>query len=1500
MKLKKLVILLATLIFLLAFSTLTTSQEENCLCGVHKIPSDYPLNYHLIKGVSSENPEECDVWCYDETGALREECYENGSYSTFILCEQTDYCNLVVTLSNRNAMDAHNCTYFCPPGISCPVEINFDKDWKACSYRMNQNDQNIPKVYADNADAGNGCCGDDIIADIGFRAENNKFICVDDSEDFPGQYQWLHAGELGKQFKIVPINLITEEGEVSYDVVSNAEQWFICDPGVEIIGPDITVDILKPNEGPPGYQPLVAGVVYETLEGLGVDTYTTIPTFIQTQTPGEVVEFSTFGLDFERVEPENVSEFDTDGDGFIALEYGGTDCNDLDPTTYPGAFDPCGDNVDQDCDGFIEFPDGIFCQPISVTLNIPDVASRFMCYNEDKRGSFAECCGYDLNKCYNQVPKGRRQGAVLTTIEEFQEGCAANKNCVQKFGLVSGWGGDYYSFDIPINKTDSRISNWIDYATFEFFIYLSDDYVMDVMVLGSHYQGDGTKLDDYTLLFYQPITDYVVNSPELGKWMHVVIPIDDDRWILPPEEVTHILLYAPTNKVIIAGGKTKATIAEQTKEWENVIGVDRLFLRPKQGTKFCSGTNLPTWINDLDDSTLVEGQEQGKEACQETPTFGWTGSKCCGDDTNLQNKEYFADSFAGCWNGEVIPSDQTTINIEYEISYNIPTYDIQEQSRIEYPEFTFDVEVSGKKINLEEEVIFEDYDIEITKQESPKLIADLSTGAPEKPFVDLDEIIDLNPSSEGDYMCPENYVACGVFGEYGDDCQPFWWWPHHLKGMGCCHTTLPIDYSDPVYIPMSQTCPGIFGEGLCPAGYVVCGFRQGEISSGCLTFVRRNYFIQSFYCCPVSGMIIENIRTVEPVTRGEIFNSAEPREILCGFCGLSSRWMWGEKVTKDWARKVNYCRINDPTKPAILTLKITPEDPRLNAYFETSNDLITKNITDKVYAEFDQEKQIVGYGVTPIGKRKITKTITASCKSDKCIYPLPGLPPYTLKNLHPQEYDLMLDTEKGLIIAERVPQRIKFYNGSFYSCLAPDYLFDYGVDINGSPGACEVIGSHFCSPDQGWNNKAEGAPNASSRDTAKSTPGGYPIQSTSCCPANYCWNSTACVPSEANVTALVNPLILGDNVWRCLDGNWTLSIRRYAWDFSQSGFCPTITQCLVDPAGNASLNNQPETYDPTIDIPQCIETRQFIEDHYCFNGTWTSRTKLIALQLLDIVNKTGDEFNYTLFCDNYKNALAVYDYLSIEDYLRGKLFAMPPISIYTCSDNMNYVMPCVNNFCVLKYTDRSSGEQKVVFGTSLNKPINDSEFSFLRTLDQKSDYCSDLIGTGSNFTKCSNDPNIWYSDAINSVIFSKTGILIGPLSIFDSFVRFLFNPIRSIINYVVDTIAPRAEPSGAVIDYNFTKNVKDFNQIYINSLYGISIRAIIEQPQLDKKFITIKYFGVPEDVCLAVDVYDRANPPPGQISCTKEDSVYYVISDQEVAFKVWTDFTSKLRPVYSP
>ena len=48
---------------------------------------------------------------------------------------------------------------------------------------------------------------------------------------------------------------------------------------------------------------------------------------------------------------------DFDQDGYVAINAGGSDCNDLDPNVYPGAYEKAGSNVDQNCDGELTPPD---------------------------------------------------------------------------------------------------------------------------------------------------------------------------------------------------------------------------------------------------------------------------------------------------------------------------------------------------------------------------------------------------------------------------------------------------------------------------------------------------------------------------------------------------------------------------------------------------------------------------------------------------------------------------------------------------------------------------------------------------------------------------------------------------------------------------------------------------------------------------------------------------------------------------------------------------------------------------------------------------------------------------------------------------------------------------------------------------------------------------------------------------------------------------------------
>lgn len=100
--------------------------------------------------------------------------------------------------------------------------------------------------------------------------------------------------------------------------------------------------------------------------------------------------------------------------------------------------------------------------------------------------------------------------------------------------------------------------------------------------------------------------------------------------------------------------------------------VDEVTLtNPSIENQYC--TPLSSWISDLDFSDVVADQVkqsgintwkedkdnftlyiEHKWTCSLTPGFGWTGTKCCGDDQSILVSENYIDLEGGCWNGYAV------------------------------------------------------------------------------------------------------------------------------------------------------------------------------------------------------------------------------------------------------------------------------------------------------------------------------------------------------------------------------------------------------------------------------------------------------------------------------------------------------------------------------------------------------------------------------------------------------------------------------------------------------------------------------------------------------------------------------------------------------------------------------------------------------------------------------------------------------------------------------
>ncbi|MBI2151250.1 hypothetical protein HYU21_00810 [Candidatus Woesearchaeota archaeon] len=277
------------------------------------------------------------------------------------------------------------------------------------------------------------------------------------------------------------------------------------------------------------------------------------------------------------------------------------------------------------------------------------------------------------------------------------------------------------------------------------------------------------------------------------------------------------------------------------------------------------------------------------------------------------------------------------------------------------------------------------------------------------------------------------------------------------------------------------------------------------------------------------------------------------------------------------------------------------------------------------------------------------------------------------------------------------------------------------------------------------------------------TPESYPRSGQSCCPQDSCWNGYACIASMSD-TLLAEPFqtTSGKKYYRCVAGTWTELPLLHDWNYDKSGFCQSDNQCFVVKssseiagttarAGKEVVANRTEGVLPDkvgftqqtdlFYLPTCINSTEYLFDHYCTTGDWSSRTKILAEQLLEY----AEEDDYTLYCTTPKKA--VLDTPNLEGafapYILGgastETAATPAsdggivptvggdapgcfnLAEYSDSGDTAELIPsnentCVNNFCILK--KKNGDETKTIIATTLNKPVDDPN-TFLNTLDDK-------------------------------------------------------------------------------------------------------------------------------------------------------------------------------------
>jgi hypothetical protein len=329
---------------------------------------------------------------------------------------------------------------------------------------------------------------------------------------------------------------------------------------------------------------------------------------------------------------------------------------------------------------------------------------------------------------------------------------------------------------------------------------------------------------------------------------------------------------------------------------------------------------------------------------------------------------------------------------------------------------------------------------------------------------------------------------------------------------------------------------------------------------------------------------------------------------------------------------------------------------------------------------------------------------------------------------------------------------------------------------------------------------------------------------------------------------------------------------RYSWNSRAFGFCPQESQCLVSPAGSHSFDGMPEKYfSPT--KPYCINSSQYILDFYCANGNWSSRTRLIAVELLKIAESRANN-DFSLFCGPVDIAVNNVNYpvngISVKEFLNN--YCHPFSSTGT--------HPCVNSVCVLKYG------ADIAFGVSLNIPVDDNGRSFLEVLGKDDDACNSAKNLDSDFDLCRD--NIWYNHNTESILVLPSSVSPVSSSAAGLVDRYFSRPFDSIRSFA----ASQANAS-------FLGSSNLFSNVYFAREAGREIFGFLEK---DKSLFSYDYFGILMNgidfsgYSLCTDIMSIAD---GRALCRDSPNAVFVAKKtpdvNQSLVNAWSDVTSKLR-----
>jgi len=430
------------------------------------------------------------------------------------------------------------------------------------------------------------------------------------------------------------------------------------------------------------------------------------------------------------------------------------------------------------------------------------------------------------------------------------------------------------------------------------------------------------------------------------------------------------------------------------------------------------------------------------------------------------------------------------------------------------------------------------------------------------------------------------------------------------------------------------------------------------------------------------------------------------------------------------------------------------------------------------------------------------------------------------------------------------------YDGVFRGCTVKDPELLALKDSSGSPlitnhPLCfmDPLKTYYCS---GWGkwNLTRGADKSHLSKTPPSV--NDILLESECCAQGQCWNGTKCINNQKNDP---NAKPTGASS-RCIDGEWTNSNLKYTPD-GDPGYCPKDSQCLLNPLAQNEKD-------------QCIESGDYTTtgDNYCENGEWSSRTKLLALKLLELRIPNED---FVLFCDSKENTLNDLKY-----QLESK-----EISRILDADIQ------ANNFCVLK----TAGT--VVLATSINQNLNNTLTKNI--FGVKTCTNSDHLKNDGKYNRCNSENKLWLNNKMKTFVYSTTQLQAEPSTgQFSSYIKGIIDGILSTVRSIMGSTPPSESYFNS-----YVRGLNKFERLYLSEQGNKAIIGSLAGKDL--KTALVEYRSFSTDVCKYISQFNTENSDAAsRLSCRTDGTKQHVLAHGTRFTSInpeliWPDLTSKLR-----